>query len=135
MPPIFCARTLCGTVASAILFINARELTAQLVDLDSTSSGGGVPLCKSHADAVVVPQGWELRDLRTPAFEPEFDLDPKAAPAITTVSSANADVANTEPELTSDLPVLEETASQADPTPNKEATPLLNRAFRAAGLN
>ncbi|MCY4258399.1 MAG: DUF3499 family protein [bacterium] len=123
MQQIFCARTLCSATASAVLFINARELTVQLVDLDVTSDVGGVPLCKAHADAVVVPQGWELRDLRTPAFEPEFDAEPTAE--LHPLEFPNHEIAApTKPAI-----------QPEDTSETKDATPMLSRAFRAAGLD
>ncbi len=130
MQQIFCARTLCSATASAVLFINARELTVQLVDLDVTSDVGGVPLCKAHADAVVVPQGWELRDLRTPAFEPEFDADEPEFDAEPTAELHPLEFPSHEIAAPTKPAIQPEDTSET-----KDATPMLSRAFRAAGLD
>ena len=130
MQQIFCARTLCSATASAVLFINARELTVQLVDLDVTSDVGGVPLCKAHADAVVVPQGWELRDLRTPAFEPEFDADEPEFDAEPTAELHPLEFPNHEIAAPTKPAIQPEDTSETT-----DATPMLSRAFRAAGLD
>ncbi|MXW41804.1 MAG: DUF3499 family protein [Acidimicrobiia bacterium] len=134
MLQIYCARTLCSNVASSVLFINARALTAQLVDLDAASIVGGVPLCTIHGNAVVVPQGWELRDMRTPAYEADFktqstaDIKPEPAK---------------EPEPATKLvriPILNsETEDFLEDTPTdvsaNNTTPMLSRALRAAGFD
>ena len=60
------------------LFINARELVAQIVDITVEAGIDGVPLCRAHADAVIAPVGWTQEDLRSPfspvEFEPELTL-------------------------------------------------------------
>ena len=117
----FCARVSCGERASAVLLIGARDLSAQLVDIGEEYGIGGVPLCRAHADAVVVPLGWTLADSRSPAPEPELVL-------IDDGSSGSSGALR--------LPTVEE----ADQDDMEEAAvgeipPLLSRAFRAAGLD
>ena len=118
MPGRFCARVLCGETASAALLINARELTAHLVDIDEETAIDGVPLCRHHADAVVVPVGWSLVDSRSPAPEPELVL----------LDDAPSD----EPEAL-ELPKAVE--DDEEDAAVGEVPPLLSRAFRAAGLD
>ena len=109
---------MCGEIASAALLINARELTAHLVDIDEETAIDGVPLCRHHADAVVVPVGWSLIASRSPAPEPELVL----------VDDTPAD----EPEPPKLLDAVEEDEEDAAVG---EVPPLLSRAFRAAGLD
>jgi len=142
MPGKFCARSTCCERATALLLINARELSAQIVDIREGEDAGmvGVPLCRDHADGTVVPLGWTLADLRSPAetsaFEPELVL---------------VDAAVSEPAEALGLPEMEETASKdvvSEDLGSEEAAseemedmavgevpPLLSRAFRAAGLD
>lgn len=119
----FCARVSCGARASAILLINARDLAAHVVDIREHSSVAGVPLCRAHADAVVVPLGWTLSDTRPPAdeFEPELVL-------IDDGSSGSPEAFR--------LPEVEEEAEDdMEDAAVGEVPPLLSRAFRAAGLD
>ena len=120
----FCARVSCGERASAILLIGARDLSAQLVDIGEEYGIGGVPLCRAHADAVVVPLGWTLADSRSPAPEPELVL----------IDDGTSDSSGSSGALR--LPTVEE-ADQEDMEAAAvgEIPPLLSRAFRAAGLD
>lgn len=120
----FCARVCCGARASAILLINARELAAHIVDIREDSGVGGVPLCRAHADAVVVPLGWTLSDSRSPAAEPELVL----------IDDDASDSSDSSGALR--LPTVED-AEQDDMEEAAvgEIPPLLSRAFRAAGLD
>ena len=125
MSATFCARVSCGEPASAVLFINARELAAQLVDAGDDSSAVGVLLCRAHADAVVVPLGWTKADSRSSPSEPDLVLIDEAA-------SDSADGASG----TLRLPVVEEEAeTDLEEAAGGEIPPLLSRAFRAAGLD
>ena len=120
----YCARVLCSEPASAILLINARDLSAQIVDIQEDTGIAGVPLCRVHADAVVVPLGWTLEDLRTQAPEPELVL--------------LDDAASDQPESSGPrrLPTMEEADEEdMDEAAVGEVPPLLSRAFRAAGLD
>jgi len=124
MSATFCARVSCGEPASAVLFINARELAAQLVDAGDDSSAVGVLLCRAHADAVVVPLGWTKADSRSSPSEPDLVLIDEAA-------SDSADSSGT-----LRLPVAEEEAeTDLEEAAGGEIPPLLSRAFRAAGLD
>lgn len=120
----YCARVLCSEPASAILLINARDLSAQIVDIQEDTGIAGVPLCRVHADAVVVPLGWTLEDLRTQAPEPELVL--------------LDDAASDQPESSGPrrLPTMDEADEEdMDEAAVGEVPPLLSRAFRAAGLD
>ena len=120
----YCARVLCSEHASAILLINARDLSAQIVDIQEDTGIGGVRLCRMHADAVVVPVGWTKQDLRTRAAEPELVL----------VDDAGSDLP--EPSDARRLPIIEEADEEdIDQAAVGEVPPLLSRAFRAAGLD
>ena len=119
----FCARTTCGARASAILLINARDLSAEIVDIREDTGIAGVPLCRAHADSLAVPLGWTLSDMRSPVedFEPELVLID--------------DDASGPPEAFR-LPDREEAALEdMEDAAVGEVPPLLSRAFRAAGLD
>ncbi|MDE0116345.1 MAG: DUF3499 family protein [bacterium] len=124
MPGNFCARVSCGARASAILLINARDLAAHVVDIQEHTAVAGVPLCRAHADAVVVPLGWTLSDSRSPAAEPELVLIDDAASG----SPGSSGVLR--------LPPIEEAEEEdMEEAAGGEIPPLLSRAFRAAGLD
>jgi hypothetical protein len=120
----YCARVLCSERASAILLINARDLSAQIVDIQEETGIAGVRLCRIHADAVVVPLGWTKEDSRTQTPEPELVLVDDAASELQESSGARR------------LPTMEE-AEEEDmhDAAVGEVPPLLSRAFRAAGLD
>ncbi len=125
MSPRFCARSTCGELATAILLINARDLSAQLIDIQDDTGIAGVPLCRHHADAVVVPLGWTLADLRTPFEESEFE------PELVLVDDSSSN-----PPEVFRLPDMEETIEEdMEDAAVGEVPPLLSRAFRAAGLD
>ena len=115
----FCARVSCGERATAILLINARELSAHIVDIDEDTGVVGVPLCRAHADAIVVPLGWTQSDSRSPEEEAEFE------PELVLVGDAPAGPQGA-------LEAIEEDMEEAAVG---EVPPLLSRAFRAAGLD
>ncbi|WP_420638915.1 DUF3499 family protein [Candidatus Poriferisocius sp.] len=130
----FCARVSCGEPATAALFINARELVAQIVDITDEAGIDGVPLCRAHADAVIAPVGWTQEDLRSPFSPVEFE------PELTLID----DVAPESPELPDVVPLprmesIDGARLDGDDDLNDEAVgevpPLLSRAFRAAGLD
>lgn len=121
----FCSRATCGEHASAVLLINARDLSAQLVDIQDDDGVAGVPLCRAHADGVVVPLGWTLADSRTPIEESEFE------PELVLVDDASS-----EPPKAFRLPDMEEAiAEDMEDAAVGEVPPLLSRAFRAAGID
>ena len=118
----------CGARASAILLINARELAAQVVDIREHDGVAGVPLCRAHADAVVVPLGWTLADSRSPAGESEFE------PELVLIDDDSSDSAGSSGTLR--LPTMEEVDEEdLEEAAVGEIPPLLSRAFRAAGLD
>ncbi len=134
MSETFCARVLCAEPASAILLINARDLSAHVADLSDETSATGVPLCSVHADGVVVPTGWTQEDMRSPIVPIE------AEPELVLLDDARSDRAEADDDL-----VLFDDVSPASPEPSEteedleeatggEVPPLLSRAFRAAGL-
>ncbi len=104
--------------------IGARELAAHLVDIHEERGIGGVPLCRAHADAVVVPLGWTLADSRSPATEPELVL----------IDDGASDSSGSSGPLR--LPTMEEADEEdMEEAAVGEVPPLLSRAFRAAGLD
>lgn len=119
----FCARVLCDKCATALLLINAQELSVQIVGIHEDTGIAGVPLCRDHADGIVVPLGWTLSDSRPPAdeFEPELVLIDDA--------SSDSSEAFRLPEME------EEVEEDMEDAAVGEVPPLLSRAFRAAGLD
>ncbi len=121
----FCARATCGERASASLLINARDLSAQVVDIQEDTGIAGVSLCRSHADGIVVPLGWTQADSRTPFEESEFEPE---LVLVDDVSSESSEALRLPDMEESDLEDMEDAAVG-------EVPPLLSRAFRAAGLD
>jgi hypothetical protein len=93
-----CARPGCGA-----------EAEAWLVDVDEHATRTHSDVCARHADALVLPRGWELRDARTstsagawsrcepppiaavPNYEPEPEPEPVTAhDALATVFDARS---------------------------------------------
>ena len=120
----FCARATCGERATAILLINARELSAEIVDIREDTGIVGVSLCRAHADGVAVPLGWAQADLRPPVEESEFE------PELVLV-----DAAASEPTEALELPGIDGAVEDMEDAAVGEVPPLLSRAFRAAGLD
>jgi hypothetical protein len=60
-----CARPGCPTPATATLRFQPTLRQAWLVDLDETAARTQGDLCRRHAEALVLPRGWELHDQRT----------------------------------------------------------------------
>ena len=124
----FCTRVSCGERASAVLLINARELAALVVDIREETGIAGVPLCRAHADTVVVPLGWTQADSRPPVEETEFE------PELVLVGDAPSKSSGYPGALR--LPEMEEAAAEdMEAAAVGEVPPLLSRAFRAAGLD
>ncbi|HEX5096328.1 MAG TPA: DUF3499 family protein [Acidimicrobiia bacterium] len=104
-----CARASCSAIATATFTFDAEVKTVWL-DAPSEGAARAGELCERHVRALTPPQGWELDDRRAPVRP--------AQQAVTENSSARANV----PDNVSDLRrVLD------------ARTPLLARAFRAAG--
>lgn len=132
MSKIFCSRVSCGERASAFLLINARELSAHVVDIREDTGIAGVSLCRTHADAVVVPLGWTQADLRTPVEETEFEpelvlVDDEPSDSSRKPGAFQFPDVNDADEYDDEDDIEEEAVG--------EIPPLLSRAFRAAGLD
>ena len=111
-----------------MLLINARELSAQVVDIREDTGIGGVPLCRPHADAVVAPLGWTQADLRPPAEEADFE------PELVLIDDNDSDSSGYPGALR--LPDMDEADDDdMEDAAVGEIPPLLSRAFRAAGLD
>ncbi|WP_420432359.1 DUF3499 family protein [Candidatus Poriferisocius sp.] len=121
----FCSRATCGERASASLLINARDLSAQVVDIQEDTGIAGVSLCRSHADGIVVPLGWTQADSRTPFEESEFE------PELVLVDDASSE--SPESLRLHDMEVAD--LEDMEVAGVGEVPPLLSRAFRAAGLD
>jgi hypothetical protein len=65
-----CARAGCGAPASVTLRFQPTQRQAWLVELDEHSARTQGDLCNRHADALVLPRGWELHDERAPSRTP-----------------------------------------------------------------
>lgn len=65
-----CARPGCGQLATATLTYDYRARIAWLDVLASDPHPMSHDLCREHADALSVPQGWTLDDRRRPASRP-----------------------------------------------------------------
>jgi hypothetical protein len=59
-----CARPGCGAPATATLRFQSTAREAWLVAIDQSASRGEGDLCAEHAEALVLPRGWTLRDER-----------------------------------------------------------------------
>ena len=105
--------------------INAQDLSAQIVGIQEDTGIAGVPLCRVHADGIVVPLGWTLSDSRPPAEEVDFEPELVLIDDTPSDSSERFRLPEMEEEVEEDL----EDAAVG------EVPPLLSRAFRAAGLD
>lgn len=119
-----CVRGMCTEMATAGLGYDITGARAWLYDLDPATIAGTtrsrdmvVPLCRTHADRITVPVGWEFSDRRAPV------PDPVAAEQQPSVASAPLFEPRSRPEP-ADLPEVVE----PEPAPPS----LLERAFRAA---
>jgi len=121
----FCARATCGERATAVLLINARELSVQIVDIREDPGVVGVALCCAHAGGTVAPLGWTLADLRSPAEA--FECEPELV--LVEAAPSEPPEARRLPERGEAVPEDMEDAAVG------EVPPLLSRAFRAAGLD
>jgi hypothetical protein len=73
-----CARPGCGAPATATLRFQSTAREAWLVVIDESAPRTEGDLCAPHAEALVLPRGWALRDeraLRLVENEPMTDLD------------------------------------------------------------
>ena len=134
-----CVRGMCTEMATAGLGYDITGARAWLYDLDPATIAGTtrsrdvvVPLCRTHADRITVPVGWEFVDRRAPA------PDPVPAQPETEVSAAPLFAPRSRPEPVEPLEPAEaaEPAAPAESPRAVEREPaspsLLERAFRAA---
>jgi hypothetical protein len=73
-----CARRGCGAPATATLRFQSTAREAWLVAIDRDAPRAEGDLCSRHAEALVLPRGWTLRDeraLRLVENAPLTDLD------------------------------------------------------------
>ena len=112
-------------MAAAGLGYDVPQTRAWLYDLDAATIAGTsrqrdmiMPLCRTHADRIKVPVGWELADQR--AHEPE----PVTAPPEPSATPAEATTPLFEPRS------RPEPAEMPEPEPAPPS--LLERAFRSA---
>ena len=120
-----CVRGMCTEMAAAGLGYDVPQTRAWLYDLDAATIAGTsrqrdmiMPLCRTHADRIKVPVGWELADQR--AHEPE----PVTAPPEPSATPAEATTPLFEPRS------RPEPAEMPEPEPAPPS--LLERAFRSA---
>ena len=115
---------MCTEMATAGLGYDITGARAWLYDLDPATIAGTtrsrdmvVPLCRTHADRITVPVGWEFSDRRAPVPEP-VAAQPEPGAAAEPLFAPRS-----RPE-----PADPQEVAQSEP-----ATPsLLERAFRAA---
>jgi hypothetical protein len=69
-----CARPGCSDPASATFGYDYAARIVWLDDVASEPHPSSYDLCRRHATAMTVPQGWELRDART-TVTPIFRAD------------------------------------------------------------
>jgi len=74
-----CARQGCGALATATLRFQSTRREAWLVAIDRSAPRAEGDLCAEHAEALVLPRGWTLRDelshIRLVENEPLSDLE------------------------------------------------------------
>ena len=122
-----CARPGCGAPAVTTLRFQPTLRQAWLVDLDETAARTQGDLCYRHAEALVLPRGWELHDQRTDrggrrAEEPAPARD--GAPATRRVRVRPRAAANGTPEnAPSQLPGFEPVTTNGHGTPEEVVEP------------
>lgn len=77
-----CARPGCGAPAVTTLRFQPTLREAWLSDLDETSARSQGDLCHRHAEALVLPRGWELHEERTDHGRADAE-EPRAEPVAT----------------------------------------------------
>lgn len=130
---------MCTEMATAGLGYDITGARAWLYDLDPATIAGTtrsrdmvVPLCRTHADRITVPVGWEFTDRRAPAPDPvatQPETSEAAAPLFEPRKRPEPAVepAAAEAEL-ADPAMAEREMAEPEPAPPS----LLERAFRAA---
>lgn len=128
-----CVRGLCTEPATAGLGYDVPGMKAWIVDLDAATMAGTsrhrdmlMVLCRTHADRIKVPVGWELDDQRAPApaaAVPDTNEEPATSP-----DTAPLFRPRMRPEPAEMPGPATEPAPEHEPAPSS----LLERAFRAA---
>lgn len=121
---------MCTEMATAGLGYDITGSKAWLYDLDPATIAGTtrsrdmvVPLCRTHADRITVPVGWEFEDRRAPV------PDPVAAQPEPSAASAPLFEPRSRPEPAAPPgPAAPPEVAEPEPAPSS----LLERAFRAA---
>ncbi len=120
-----CSRPTCSAPAvAAFNFDGLRRIVwlNAIADVPNATAGD---LCDKHADRLRPPVHWELRDLRSGTLDVTVGTPPPERPAKLDAKAAKAAKQRRERAL---LPDGDDATPEAD-----ESTPLIARAFRAAG--
>lgn len=130
-----CVRGLCTEPATAGLGYDVPGMKAWIVDLDAATMAGTsrhrdmlMVLCRTHADRIKVPVGWELDDQRAPAPEPTPAAPTTSDNPATSVAAAPL----FRPRLRPEPAEMPGSASEPESEPEPAPSSLLERAFRAA---
>jgi hypothetical protein len=131
-----CARPGCSAPAAATFNFDGLARVVWLGPLTDARTMSAGDLCRRHADRLRPPLHWELRDMRATA--PDVSVAPAApsrhvAPPPPPEEPLPFEPARVRP-MTSPVRVV--TAARAEPDRPAQApatTPMLARAFRAAG--
>lgn len=142
-----CGRPGCSELATVAYGMRTQDLVFWLDVLPSDPAAAGGALCVRHADAMVVPRGWTLDDLR----DPDLHLFRPPAAAASPARPASARATRPAPvgeqlRLGVSTDIADEPADVASPgswTPQFDQSddldgllsarsPLLSRAFRTA---
>lgn len=62
-----CSRTGCSETAAVTLTYQYAQSQVWLDDLTSEREPHGYDMCDRHAERLTAPQGWQVRDRRTPS--------------------------------------------------------------------
>jgi hypothetical protein len=144
-----CGRPGCSDAASVAYGMRPEDLVFWLDRLPERPEDGAAVLCRRHADAMIVPRGWTLDDLR----DPHLHLFRPPAPGVLPAPAPSTRVRRPTPEPAGEQLRL---PTETDPAPDVEApaavgpwspsfdeaddldgllaarSPLLSRAFRTA---
>jgi hypothetical protein len=134
-----CARPGCSAQAVATLNFNGLERVVWVGPLAAARALSAGDLCRRHADRLRPPLHWELRDVRS-ASSPNVSTAPLApsrhvAPPPPPAERLPFEPATVRPAAVA-LPAAAAHSTPVHPDrprPTSATTPLLARAFRAAG--